>query len=733
MTKKIKKIVSVQQKNSIRWRVTNYLQIPNFLFHLKRNATKYGILALGASITNSMLNEQTTSSITSLTGQVSTAKYSNSWLIVGASAEEISETMNAQDLLRIEFPNPTKVEEIDFSEEGIYKRRIVEIEGEIDLSKFKNLRKFGIFRDSQEKKPVTIKNFPLSLKSLDVSKNVNLIDLDCSENKLSEINVGKCSKLTILRCQNNEITELNLKSNEIREINCENNRLTDLKFLVEVSHPEKVSSLILGNNKFPPQRLDIFSRFINLKTLKIGNNQFYGSLKPLEILTKLEELDISRTNIDSGLEYLPESIEYLNCNSEHSDRRVTKLQEQLRPFNYNVKKWKLVNVLDYTKRRERESTQTTATFSSKAIDSKKEAKESNEQVVQKKSESISPQVVEELSVNLSLLSQQSYNLIDYYNLDYREEMIDNYLSLLQGWLGRLGEVPEIREEIYQLQKKWKNCKQNGIDLQEEIGEQFWKVLSFDKKSYREWAKRREEFRRQSNKYSRKNRENSPYKLGWFEAREMIWKEIVTFKSELNYFLQIRQEAERWLEKQKNGSLKLKSERVESNLSELRKEEQQVLRFNFTDFLVIILVLHNHRKLQQKLSSISPFEPKRKTVSIRLVSMLRENPIEKENQRLGVKLHQLKQPAEEQSEATKWDSIKTSMEKEKEENIDSLVDGGYWDKQIQNLQDGELPLNKKQVTLQTRRRNHYSRLKVKIKTKPESSQLSFQIVQNSSNN
>jgi len=165
-----------------------------------------------------------------------------------------------------------------------------------------------------------------------------LISLNCEKNKLSKRNISKCSKLTTLRCQNNEITELNLKSKEIREINCENNQLTDLKFLAEIPHPEKVSSLILGNNKFPPQRLDVFSRFINLKTLKIGDNQFYGSLKPLKVLTKLEELDISGTNIDGGVEYLSESVEYLNCNSKSSDFRVAKLQEQLRPFNYNVKK-----------------------------------------------------------------------------------------------------------------------------------------------------------------------------------------------------------------------------------------------------------------------------------------------------------------------------------------------------------------------------------------------------------
>jgi len=38
---------------------------------------------------------------------------------------------------------------------------------------------------------------------------------------------------------------------------------------------------------------------------------FAGSLEPLAGLVKLKELDISDTNLDNGLEYLPEGIEVL--------------------------------------------------------------------------------------------------------------------------------------------------------------------------------------------------------------------------------------------------------------------------------------------------------------------------------------------------------------------------------------------------------------------------------------
>lgn len=67
---------------------------------------------------------------------------------------------------------------------------------------------------------------------------------------------------------------------------------------------------------------------------------------------------------------------------------------------------------------------------------------------------------------------------------------------------------------------------------------------------------------------------------------------------------------------------------------------------------------------------------------------------------------------EQTEIAEWDNIKTGIEGEKD--ISRLLSGGYWNKQIQTLQDDRLPLNKKQITLQTRRRNHYSQLETSRK-------------------
>ena len=59
------------------------------------------------------------------------------------------------------------------------------------------------------------------------------------------------------------------------------------------------------------------------------------------------------------------------------------------------------------------------------------------------------------------------------------------------------------------------------------------------------------------------------------------------------------------------------------------------------------------------------------------------------------------------QTNQWDRIKTDMERE--ENSSSLAEGNYWDKQIQNLDNDKLSADKKQIVLQTRRRNHYTQV------------------------
>lgn len=98
---------------------------------------------------------------------------------------------------------------------------------------------------------------------------------------------------------------------EIEQLDLRRNCITSLNFLNNLN-VEKLSFLNLGDNSFPAQNLSFFDKlksFSNLERLYLSHNPFYGSLKPLRNMHKLQFLDISNTSISSGLEYLPESVE----------------------------------------------------------------------------------------------------------------------------------------------------------------------------------------------------------------------------------------------------------------------------------------------------------------------------------------------------------------------------------------------------------------------------------------
>src|SRR5207248_2474360 len=71
-------------------------------------------------------------------------------------------------------------------------------------------------------------------------------------------------------------------------------------------------------------------------------NRFTGSLESLKNMSKLNELDISNTDIDSGLEYLPDSVGFFYCFSEdRPESKVKKIEEQLKNFELkNLEKLK---------------------------------------------------------------------------------------------------------------------------------------------------------------------------------------------------------------------------------------------------------------------------------------------------------------------------------------------------------------------------------------------------------
>jgi Leucine-rich repeat (LRR) protein len=89
---------------------------------------------------------------------------------------------------------------------------------------------------------------------------------------------------------------------------------------------ENLKRLHIDDNNFSKQDLTAFSKFFNLEELDLGTNnkkritkdiynRFCGSLEPLKNMKNLSNLDIRSTDIDSGLEYLPENLQKIHCDS----------------------------------------------------------------------------------------------------------------------------------------------------------------------------------------------------------------------------------------------------------------------------------------------------------------------------------------------------------------------------------------------------------------------------------
>ncbi|CAB4433388.1 unnamed protein product [Rhizophagus irregularis] len=195
----------------------------------------------------------------------------------------------------------------------------------------------------------------------DLTDFINLEKIDCSENQITSLDISKNKLLTDINCSNNKLTSLDLRNClNIKSVTANCNQLNELK--LPDSNNEKLEYLNLLDNSFS-QNLNCFGHLVNLKELLIGNidgdriqqgkyNQFYGSLEPLESLIKLESLSIGNSDIDSGLEFLSDSIKNFRCLADRRpEAKVKIIYEQLEVYTlgpidasqgrYNLKAWKV--------------------------------------------------------------------------------------------------------------------------------------------------------------------------------------------------------------------------------------------------------------------------------------------------------------------------------------------------------------------------------------------------------
>ena len=111
-------------------------------------------------------------------------------------------------------------------------------------------------------------SFPLQeVSAVDVSKNIKLDTLICSNNQLTTLDISQNSALTHLSCDGNQLTSLDVSQNTaLTSLNCWNNQLTSL----DVSQNTALALLSCGGNQLTT--LDV-GQNTALALLSCGGNQ----------------------------------------------------------------------------------------------------------------------------------------------------------------------------------------------------------------------------------------------------------------------------------------------------------------------------------------------------------------------------------------------------------------------------------------------------------------------------
>jgi Leucine-rich repeat (LRR) protein len=173
-----------------------------------------------------------------------------------------------------------------------------------------------------------------------------LEELYASDNQLEILNLNNCKNIRDIYCRSNNLIGLNLPSfcTNLTNLNCSNNFLTDISFLNKIANPKKIISLSLGSNNFSHDNMGInirtFSRFTNLTSLSIGNNnkeklkrdvknKFVGSLRAFSGMVGLNEIYLPNADVETDLENLPSSLKIIECNGSLMEKLKDFLTENL--------------------------------------------------------------------------------------------------------------------------------------------------------------------------------------------------------------------------------------------------------------------------------------------------------------------------------------------------------------------------------------------------------------------
>lgn len=165
------------------------------------------------------------------------------------------------------------------------------------------------------------------LKTLDVSKNVNLTILYCGFNQLTSLDVTNNPKIEQLRCAGNNLNSLDVSKNtELIEFEAYNNRLSS----IDVSNNPELEYIDLTNNQI--KSIDV-SKNLKLGRITCSDNK----LTSIDVTNnqKLTELNISGNSIvEIDLGNNPE-LNYLYCEKNKISELELSNNKKLKRLNVN--------------------------------------------------------------------------------------------------------------------------------------------------------------------------------------------------------------------------------------------------------------------------------------------------------------------------------------------------------------------------------------------------------------
>lgn len=219
-------------------------------------------------------------------------------------AKEVAETMNKNADESVTVEELAKITKLDARSQDIEDSTGIEFLTGLEVLNLEDnqLKSIDVSKNLNLKE-LTCSNNPLA--NLDVSKNLALEELTCENNELTQLDVSQNTALEYLYCPRNQLTKLDVSKNSaLRYLACDVNQLTNL----DVSKNPALTNLGCTKNQLTD--LDV-SQNPNLGTLVCSDNQLTNlDVSQNQALENLacDNNELKNIDIDQAL-----SLKELSC------------------------------------------------------------------------------------------------------------------------------------------------------------------------------------------------------------------------------------------------------------------------------------------------------------------------------------------------------------------------------------------------------------------------------------